>query len=227
MHLSVSPVTSGEFTGRVELQQGNRRMAESRKPRERKPPRPVTAASLENAAVYYLSRFASSSGNLRRVLMRKVARGARNAEDGPDAEGRAAAGAQMVEALIARYLEKGLLNDRAYAAQAASSLARRGASRYSIAGKLAQKGVESELVTQAIADLDEEGEATELAAACALVRRRRMGPYRAPEKRADFRDKDLASLARAGFRLDLARRVLRAKDVEALERLAREGEDDD
>ena len=52
-------------------------MAESRKARARKPPRPLTAASLENAAVYYLSRFASSSGNLRRVLMRKVARAAR------------------------------------------------------------------------------------------------------------------------------------------------------
>jgi regulatory protein len=208
----------------VEGQQGKQRMAESRKPRARKPPRPLTAASLENAAVYYLSRFASSSGNLRRVLMRKVARAARVVEEGGE-EGQVEAGAQMVDALIARYLEKGLLNDRAYAAQAASSLARRGASRYSIAGKLAQKGVDNDLVTQTIAALDEEGEATELAAACALARRRRLGPYRAPEKRADFREKDLASLARAGFRLDLARRVLRAKDVEALERLAR-GEED-
>jgi regulatory protein len=127
----------------------------------------------------------------------------------------------MVDALIARYLEKGLLNDRAYAVQAASSLARRGASRFSIAGKLAQKGVDKELATQAIADLDGEGGASELAAACALVRRRRLGPYRAPGKRAEFRDKDLASLARAGFRLDLARRVLRAQDIEALELLAR------
>jgi len=194
-------------------------MAESRKARTRKSSRPLTAASLENAAVYYLSRFASSSGNLRRVLMRKVARAARDGE-----EGQAEAGARMVDALIARYLEKGLLNDRAYAAQAASSLARRGASRFSIAGKLAQKGVDNDLVTQTIAALDEEG-ASELAAACALVRRRRLGPYRAPDKRAEFREKDLASLARAGFGLDLARRVLRAKDVEALERLAR-GEDE-
>jgi regulatory protein len=196
-------------------------MAESRKARERKPPRPVTAVSLENAAVYYLSRFASSSGNLRRVLMRKVARGARNAE------GQAEIGAQMVDALIARYLEKGLLNDHTYAAQAASSLARRGASRYSIAGKLAQKGVDRELVSQTISDLDEEGESSELAAACALARRKRMGPYRTPDKRSDFRDKDLASMARAGFRLDLARRVLQAKDVEALERLAHGGEEED
>ena len=201
-------------------------MAESRKARARKAPRPVTAASLENAAVYYLSRFASSSGNLRRVLMRKVARAARNGDEA-DEEGQAEAGARMVDALIARYLEKGLLNDRAYAAQAASSLARRGASRFKIAGKLAQKGVDNDLVTQTIAALDEDGDASELAAACALVRRRRLGPYRAPDKRADFREKDLASLARAGFRLDLARRVLRAKDVEALERLARGVEDED
>lgn len=195
-------------------------MAEARKARAREARRPLTAAALENAAVHYLSRFASSSGNLRRVLMRKVARAARDGE-----EGQAAAGARMVEALIARYLDKGLLNDRAYAAQAAASLARRGASRFSIAGKLAQKGVDKELATRAIADLDEEGGASELAAACALVRRRRLGPYRAPGKRAEFRDKDLASLARAGFRLDLARRLLRAQDIEALERLAR-GEED-
>ena len=209
-------MTSGEITGTVGGQQGKQRMAEARKARAREARRPLTAAALENAAIHYLSRFASSSGNLRRVLMRKVARAARDGEGG-----QAAAGARMVDALIARYLEKGLLNDRAYAAQAASSLARRGASRFSIAGKLAQKGVDKELATQAIADLDEEGGASELAAACALVRRRRLGPYRAPGKRAEFRDKDLASLARAGFRLDLARRVLRAQDIEALERLAR------
>jgi regulatory protein len=191
-------------------------MAEARKARAGKPSRPLSETALENAAVHYLSRFATSSGNLRRVLMRKVARAARDCE-----EREAEAGARMVDALIARYLEKGLLNDRAYAAQAASSLARRGASRFSIAGKLAQKGVARDLVSETIGALDEEGGASELAAACALVRRRRLGPYRAPGKRAEFRDKDLASLARAGFGLDLARRVLRATDVDALERLAR------
>lgn len=194
-------------------------MAEPRKPRARKSPKPLTAASLENAALYYLGRFATSSGNLRRVLMRKVARSTRDGE-----ESDSQAGARMVDALIARYLESGLLNDRTYAEQTAASLARRGASRYSIAGKLAQKGVEAELVSDAIATL-EAGGAGELAAACALARRRRLGPYRAADKRAEYRQKDLASLARAGFSLDLARRVLKAPDIEALERLAR-GDDD-
>jgi regulatory protein len=191
-------------------------MAESRKARARASARPLTAASLENAALHYLSRFASSSGNLRRVLMRKVARTAR-ASGGED-DG--AAGAKMVDGIIARYLDSGLLNDRAYAAQTATSLARRGASRFAIAGKLAQKGVDAEIAAEAIAALEEPG-TSELAAACALVRRRRLGPYRAPGKRAEFRAKDLASLARAGFGVDLARRVLTAPDIETLERLAR------
>lgn len=190
-------------------------MAEPKKPRtSRRQPKPLTAASLENAALYYLGRFATSSGNLRRVLMRKVARSTR---DGEESDGQA--GARMVDALIARFLKNGLLNDRNYAEQKAASLARRGASRYSIAGKLAQKGVEAELVSAAIDTLAESG-ASELAAACALVRRRRLGPYRAADKRAEYRQKDLASLARAGFSLDLARRVLKAPDTEALERLA-------
>ncbi len=185
-------------------------MAETRNPRERKPPRPVTAKSLDNAAVFYLSRFASSSGNLRRVLMRKVARGG----------GDSAEGAALIEALIARYLASGLLNDQAYAASAAASLARRGASRYVVAGKLAQKGVPADLVKEAIANLADNG-SSELTSVCALIRRRRLGPYRDPAKRDDYRQKDLATLARAGFGIDLARRALQVADVEGLEALAR------
>jgi regulatory protein len=47
----------------------------------------------------------------------------------------------------------------------------------------------------------------EAAAARALARRRRLGPYR-PGERAPYRDKDLAALARAGFRYDVARAVV-------------------
>jgi regulatory protein len=176
----------------------------------------VTAKSLDNAAVFYLSRFASSSGNLRRVLMRKVARGG----------GDAAEGAALVDALIARYFASGLLNDRAYAEQAAASLARRGGSRYTIAGKLAQKGVPTDLVKEAMAALADNG-GGELASVCALIRRRRLGPYRLPERREEYRQKDLATLARAGFGIDMARRALQVSDVDALDALARGDEDAD
>jgi len=175
-------------------------------------PRALTEAALENAALHYLGRFASSSGNLRRVLLRKLARAA-----GPD--GDTSAGARIVDELIARYRRSGLLDDRAYAAQAAASLARRGASRFSIRGKLAQKGVATDLVKEALRGLDEGGN-SELAAACALVRRRRLGPYRSKAARLAWGRKDLATLARAGFSLDIARRVLATDDIDALEALA-------
>jgi len=175
----------------------------------------VSAASLEQAALRYLERFATSSGNLRRVLMRKVARAAR--VYGNDA----ASDERLVDDLIARYLRVGLLDDRAYAAQKAASLRRRGGSRYAIRGKLALSGIAGELIDEA---LRAEAEESELAAACALVRRRRLGPLRAARARAAHREKDLAALARAGFGLDLARRVLALRDEAALAALER-GED--
>ncbi len=57
-----------------------------------------------------------------------------------------------------------------------------------------------------------------LAAALACARRRRLGPYRPPAARKSMREKDLASLARAGFAHDIARRVVEAKTAEELER---------
>jgi regulatory protein len=188
----------------------------ARPPKRRRGPKPATAAHLENAALYYLERFASSSANLRRVLTRKVARAA--AAHGSDAR----EGEQIVDEIITRYLAAGLLDDRAYAAQKARSLRRRGTSRFAIRGKLAVKGVEAELIVDTLVELDEERRGGEVAAACALVRRRRLGPCRDAARRQAFRQKDLATLARAGFGLDVARRVLAARDAEALDALEHE-----
>ena len=186
-----------------------------RKPPRRRLPRQATASHLENAALHYLERFSSSSANLRRVLLRKVARSARAHGTDP------AEGAGLVEAIIARYLQSGLLDDAAYAAQKAASLRRRGTSLYGIRGKLAMKGVDAEIIGTTLERLDEEGGSGDLAAACALARRRRLGPYRPQGARAEHRRRDLATIARAGFSLDIARRVLAAADVATVEALAR------
>ncbi|MDE2229969.1 MAG: RecX family transcriptional regulator [Alphaproteobacteria bacterium] len=189
-------------------------MAEPRKPRTL--PRRMTAERIENVALHYLSRYASSSGNLRRVLMRRVERAAAAHGDDP------AAGAHLIEELIAQFLRSGLIDDRAYATQKAASLQRRGASRFGIRGKLRQKGVQADLVVDAVGTLDESGAgAGEFAAACALIRRRRLGPCRPAAMRGAMRQKDLAALARAGFGLDIARRALNAPDIATLEAWAR------
>ena len=70
-------------------------------------PKPITATYLENAALHYLERFASSSANLKRVLMRKVMRAAAAGNDD------SAEGERLVDALVARYLTAGLVDDKA------------------------------------------------------------------------------------------------------------------
>jgi regulatory protein len=176
--------------------------------------RPLDAAGLDKAALDYLTHYASSVANLRQVLMRRLARAA--ASD---------IGAKEVEAVIARALRSGLLDDKVYAAQLAGSLHRRGVSTRGLRFRLAEKGVDAELVDAALAELGAPA-ARDLAAACALVRRRRLGPMRSAARREATRERDLGVLARAGFGLDVARRVLAVRDADALDRLARDGDED-
>lgn len=181
-------------------------------PRGPKPQKRVTPQYLENAALHYLQRFASSTDNLRRILMRKVERSA--AAHGTDRE----EGARWVEELLARYRRSGLLNDGTYARMRAESLHRRGASTRAIAQKLAAKGIDRDEADKALDTLREDiGSELDISAALALARRRRLGPYRLPEARAAHREKDLAALGRAGFAYDVARRVVDAEDPDSLE----------
>jgi regulatory protein len=184
--------------------------------RKRAAPRKVTAASLENIAVHYLERFTSSAESLRRVLMRRVRRAADHHGSDPD-EGKA-----LVEALIERFRQSGVLDDRRYAAAKAASLQRRGGSRRVISGRLAQQGVAGTLIARTLQDLADEAGGSDLAAACAFIRRRRLGAYRRDERRAASPEKDLAALARAGFSFEIARRVLACGDVAAVEALLSE-----
>ena len=175
-----------------------------------KGPKKATPAYLERAALFYLERYASSTANLRRILMGKVTRSARHHGTDPEA------GAEAVEDLLARFQRSGLLDDRAYAEGRAVTLHRAGHSLPAIRARLAQKGVDADAIDAALARLHEEAAAPELAAALRYVRKRRLGPYRTTGRAAN-RERDLAALARKGFGFDLARRVIDAEDIAALE----------
>jgi regulatory protein len=183
-------------------------------PPPRRGPRKLTRERLEAAALHYLERFASTAANLRRVLRRRVRRSAELHGTDPDE------GNQWVDALVARYVSAGLVDDAAYAQGKAASLARRGTSRQGIAARLRQKGVEAAQIDQAIGDI----EGGDLAAAATLARRRRLGPYRPAETRDANRLRDLGVLARAGFSRAIALSVLEAADPEAVEALLRDAE---
>jgi regulatory protein len=186
-----------------------------RPPDKRRGPRKATPKYLRNSALYYLERYASSSGHLRRLLLAKVARSARAYDSDPEMD--AEAGAAAVEALIAELLGAGLLDDARYAGERARILHRRGASARAIRAGLLAKEIEADDIDRALAGLREEAAEPELAAALTYARRRRLGPYRAAGAREGRREKDLAALGRKGFGYDLARRVIETDDLAELE----------
>ena len=175
-------------------------------------PRKVTAKSLENAALWYLTRFATSGTNLARVLARRVDRSARH--HGTDRE----EGMEFIARLIARYRRSGLLDDRAYAIARAKTLNWRGKPVKAITFMLRAKGVTNEDIDEALLALEDQGGDPDMGAAARYARRRRLGPFRAAPEREEHRQRDLAALARAGFGYDVARRIIGAEspgDVEA------------
>jgi len=174
---------------------------EGREPSERRLPRPVTAKYLERAALAYLERYASSEDNLRRVLRRKIDKRCLLRGEDP------ASFRPLVDDVIARALRAGLIDDTRYAQARVATLRRRGGSARAIQAKLSAKGVDRATIAAALDGDDRDREVDEAAAAHAFARRRKLGPYR-PSERRSYREKDMASLARAGFSYAVARSVI-------------------
>jgi regulatory protein len=175
--------------------------------------REIAPELIERWALGYLGRYASSSENLRRVLMRRALKFS--------AEAAPAAG-ELIDALIARYRQSGLLDDAAYAAARVQSLHRRGESMRVMRARLAAKGVTAADTDEAVAGLRAGTSDPDLIAACAFARRRRLGPYR----RSDSdHARELAAFARAGFSRRVAEAVLACADLEAVDALTRDGLD--
>lgn len=159
----------------------------------------VTPAYLERATVAYLERYASSTGNLRRVLIRKATRRALS-PPGPDV-------LAAIDETVAKAVRSGLVDDRAYAEAKLAGLLRRGASGTAARAKLSAKGLSRETVSAVISA----AEPDEFVQARRYAERRRLGPFRATPDPAR-RERDLAVLARAGFSYRAARAAIDGKE---------------
>jgi regulatory protein len=164
----------------------------------RKQPKRITPEYLERAALYYLERYSSSEANLRRVLMRKVYLSCRHHGDEPGQF------TEVIEAVVARKIASGLIDDKRFAENRVASLKRRGTSQRMIGLKLSAKGVDRATIAQTSQNEPED----ELAAAMITARRKRLGPWRTRGTRADWLQKDIAALMRAGFNGDVARKTI-------------------
>ena len=187
------------------------------KPRQARPVPDETA--LHEAALAHLARYAATQAGLLRVLDRRIDRWSRSATEG-DAEAiaeLAATARNAARRVVARLVATGVVSDAAFAESRARSLTRAGRSRQVVAAHLAAKGVDRGLALAAAPD----DPATELAAALALARRRRIGPFRIGDPPDEAgRRKELAALARAGFSHGVAVRALATDPEEAEARVA-------
>jgi regulatory protein len=179
------------------------------------------AASLQEAALDYLARYAATEAGLRRVLERRIDRWALKAaaeNDRDSIAGSVEVAKRAVPEIVARLVAAGAVSDTAFAASRARNLVRAGRSHRAVVAHLAAKGVGTDTARAALPDDAD----SELAAALALARRRRIGPFRAggaPD--ASGRQRELAVLARAGFPQDVARQALTLDPNEAEEMVLR------
>jgi regulatory protein len=166
--------------------------------------------ALRELAYRYVARFSCTTDKVRRYLLGKM-REAVAAE-----EARAADIQPWIDAVLAALVRVGALDDRRFAENRALTLHRRGRGTRVIQRDLDRLGAPDEAIDQALETLAADIPDPDLVAAIRLARKRRLGPFAAPETRRELRERHLAALARAGFRFDLARRIVDAPDADAL-----------
>jgi regulatory protein len=172
----------------------------------RKPPRPLDSERLNELALAYLARFATSAAKLEAYLRRKLR------ERGWEGQGE-----PPVAALVNRCVAAGYVDDAAYARSKAGSLRRRGYGARRVDQALGAAGIGEGLRAENRGE-----ERDQRGAALALARKRRLGPFGPPASDRAARERQLAMLLRAGHRLDMAREVVEASSIEALESWAEE-----
>ena len=181
----------------------------------RRAPRPLDAARLEELALGYVARFATSAAKLERYLQRKLR------ERGWEGEG-----TPEVAAIVSRHTELGYIDDAAYARAKTGGLLRRGYGPRRVRQALDEAGID-EAVREDVAPRP----GARRHAALALARKRGFGPFgRAPRAGADWpklREKQIAAMLRAGHMLEDARELVDARSENAAEKWVAECHDAD
>jgi len=159
----------------------------------RKPRPPLDAAKLEELAISYVGRFATSRARLKTYLLRKARE-----------RGWAGDGEPPVDALADRLTQLGYVDDRAFALAKARSLSARGYGRGRVRQALTQAGIAEENST----DANDLAAAEAYDAALRFARRRSMGPFAANKPDPQARERAIAAMIRAGHDFRMARAII-------------------
>ncbi|MDD4520199.1 MAG: regulatory protein RecX [Alphaproteobacteria bacterium] len=160
---------------------------------------------LYNKALFYLSRYSSSSENLRQVLERNLKKASYEGQELPPDS------AEWIDKIVADFLSLGYLDDKRYIEGKVRSLVDSGKSTKIIFLKLIQKGCSEEEIENAFNLLEFDKEKVDMKNAKKLVLKRKIGFCRSLEEQDLFFQKDLAVLARAGFSFNIAQKALKGE----------------
>ena len=166
--------------------------------------------SLERKALDYVSRYEAPAARVAAVLRRTVDRAARRQSVDREAVQR------MIEEIVAELVSREIVVDRRYAEIRVRALRARGTATSMIRQDLRARGVPATVVDDLLQNGPDQA-AANFAAAVALARRRKLGPFRPEAARSEHRMRDLAALARRGFDSETARRVIDAMEISNLD----------
>lgn len=175
-------------------------MAMARRPftarAERPAPRPLDSARLDELALAYVGRFATSEARLARYLGRKLF------ERGWDDAGLSS---DAVAAAVAKCARLGFVDDSAFAQQRGGALGRRGLGERRLRAQLSVDGIKADVAAPV---LDSARDAR-MTTALAFARRRRLGPFgTGMPGDPKARDKVMGAFMRAGHDAATVRRIL-------------------
>lgn len=187
--------------------------------RKHRAARPIDAARLEELALAYAARFATTAAKLESYLKRKLRERGYVEEQGGEGE-------PDVAGVVARCVAHGYVDDAIYGRARASGLLARGYGARRVESALRGAGVGESLRARCAP-----GEAAARAAALRMARKRGFGPFgercdEPPEAAHKRREKQLAAMLRAGHDFAAARTVIDAAAIEELERWVDEAQDD-
>ncbi len=155
---------------------------------------PLDEDKLNELALRYVERFATTRAKLRNYLARKVRE-----------RGWSGARETDFDAIASRFVHQGYIDDAAYALSQSRALARKGYGKGRVLEMLRVAGIAE----------DDSGAATEYAeleavsAAIRFARKRRLGPFaRSEVSDPKQREKALGAMVRAGHSIGLARAIV-------------------
>jgi regulatory protein len=162
--------------------------------RTRRSLKPLDEAALNELALRYVGRFATTRAKLRSYLARKISERGWEGASEPD-----------FTQIADRFAELGYVNDEAFALAKSRSLSARGYGKRRLLDALHAAGVNEDESVSARGLADEEA----VVAALRFAKRRRFGPF-APsvEKQTTTREKALAAMVRAGHGYRIAQAIL-------------------